>query len=134
MITLWDKFKSAIRLVATDVAAVATMEVTPDPVWVSQPAVSAPNGPPTLSTDGVDLAGAQAAMVGVVFASGTTAVDLIVHTYSGGAWGAPTNGAISITRNLTERAEVAGCTRAYIEIVSTDGECTPRIGPCGLEG
>src|SRR5690554_36099 len=188
-----------------------------NPVWTAQPTISAPNGAPSLPTDGVALNGAVVALVGVDFgdpavhaikvgvfdaattytvtidatpydvtgeadapatlgalallvdadpsatatveagrlvvtsaeavassvATGTgtiaqadaaTAVDIVIWLYSGGAWGAPTNSEISITRNLLERAEVGGAERAYIEIVATDGECTPRIGPCGLEG
>lgn len=70
----------------------------------------------------------------IVQTGAAAAVDIVIWLYSGGVWGAPTNGAISITRNLIERAEVAGAERAYIEIVATNVECTPRIGPCGLEG
>jgi len=49
---------------------------------------------------------------------------------SGGEWESPTNGAMSIERNLGERAIIAGYDRVYVEVVSTDGEVTPRVGPC----
>lgn len=61
---------------------------------------------------------------------GATAVDIVIWLQSGGVWGAPTNGALSLERNLLERVMVAGCDRAYIEVVATDGFCTPRVGPC----
>jgi len=209
MITLWDKFKSAVRFVATDEAAIATMEVTPDPVWTAQPTVSAPNGPPSSPSDGIATQNAVVALLGVDMAArstyieittwdpsgsyvvsigmsgpmvaaqsdedatlieiasrlgseaefvggrlvittdeyvsvstmGTgvlekvdgdaTAVDLVIWLQSGdGMWGAPTNGALSLERNLHERAIVAGYERVYIEVVATDGEVTPRVGPC----
>jgi len=215
MITLWDKFKSAVRFVATDEAAIATMEVTPDPVWTAQPTVSAPNGPPSSPSDGIATQNAVVALLGVgmrtgqptrhyvtietfdgaadytvtvgataftenadntaemtldvlasvinasgapatatmvdgrlvldteetvaVSATGTgvmailgdaTAVDLVVWLLSGGEWESPTNGAMSIGRNLGERSIVAGYERVYIEVVATDGEVTPRVGPC----
>jgi len=63
-----------------------------------------------------------------------TAVDVVVWGYSGGIWRAPTNAALSLERSLGERALLAGYERAYIEVVATDGVCTPDIGPCGLEG
>lgn len=64
---------------------------------------------------------------------GAAAVDVVIWLQSGGKWGAPTNGNLSLERSLIERAMVAGCERAYVEVVSTDGVCTPRVGPC-LEG
>lgn len=59
-----------------------------------------------------------------------TQVDVVIWLLSGGAWGAPTNGGLSIERGLIERANVAGCDRCYIEVLSTDGAVTPRVGPC----
>lgn len=204
--------------VFSNLADLAVLNAGRNPKWTAQPTVSAPNGQPTLATDGVALQGAIVAMVGcnlhagewlvdvdawdasveydvfldseeyiwdayndasltetlqilaglinagegpgtarvdgdllwvkttktvtaggsggavVDVTAGATAVDLVIWLYSGGEWGAPADGVLSITRNLIERAEVAGAERAYIEIVSTDGMCTPRIGPCGLEG
>jgi len=73
----------------------------------------------------------SATLTGVMAMIGdATAVDLVVWTYSGGEWESPINGAISIERNLGERSIVAGYERVYIEILATNGACTPRVGPC----
>src|SRR5690554_3310011 len=52
----------------SDLADLAVLNAGRNPQWTDQGSVSAPNGAPTLPTDGVALNGAIVALVGVVFA------------------------------------------------------------------
>lgn len=205
MTSLWDKFKSAIRFVKPDTAAIATMDVTPDPIWATQPPADAPTGRPTTGGDGIALDGAIVALlavdlptdhhyitltwdagttytvtidgtphaapadtdapttlaalatatggsiidselvivtndpvsVGVSGGAGTiamveaaTEVDFQVWLYSDG-WAAAHGGLFEgVATSWTERIECAGYSRAYIEVIATDGRVLPRVGPC----
>lgn len=75
--------------------------------------------------------------VGVSGGSGTitmveaaTEVDFQVWLYSDG-WAAAHGGLFEgVAASWTERIECAGYSRAYIEVIATDGRVVPRIGPC----
>lgn len=100
------------------------------PDWTAQSTVDTPTGPPTLPTDGVDLRGAIVALLAVEL-DAATSVDFRLWLLADGTWYAANNGVREgVETSWIERAEVAGCTRAYIEIIACDDDVTPRIGPC----
>lgn len=66
----------------------------------------------------------------ITLTDAATEVDFQVWLYSDG-WAAAHGGLFEgVEASWTERIECAGYSRAYIEVIATDGRVVPRVGPC----
>lgn len=103
-----------------------------DMEWTEQASgVAATNGAPSSSSDGVPMEGSSAFSFQVVKESGTVALDIQVHGYANGAWGAIPDGEFTIDdKGLIDSTNLAGALeRVYLEVSAyTSGTVTLNVG------
>ena len=110
--------------VFSDLADLAVLNAGRNPQWTDQPAVSAPNGPPTLPTDGIALNGAIVALVGVVFG------DPTVHYIDVDVFDATTTYTVTIDAtpyDVTGEADAPATLAALALLVDADPSATATV-------